>query len=231
MEDYAAKMQLKPDAALREYVRGHAQYREAAVLAALDELRARGQPAPEEAALRPGLEAAAAAQHVADQAADAQRRQAALSADPALAAAAGPALYSPVTIVLFSLLPMFTMLGGGVLMGMNLYRLGHKRAVLGLALFMFTYLLAMSAVVNWAMLTAGLSPVWAFLLFNLPPALAYGLWFWPRYVGTMPFRSRSVLVPILVCMFFVWGIQRITPYLMQHQPKEVRAQWEQLMRR
>ena len=53
MEDYAAKMLLKTDAALREYVTGHVQYREAAVLAALDELRRRGQPAPEEAALRP----------------------------------------------------------------------------------------------------------------------------------------------------------------------------------
>ena len=46
MEDYAAKMQLKTDAALREYVNGYAQYREAAVLAAFDELRRRGQPAP-----------------------------------------------------------------------------------------------------------------------------------------------------------------------------------------
>ena len=38
MEDYAAKMALKSDAALREYVAGHTQYREGAVLAALDEL-------------------------------------------------------------------------------------------------------------------------------------------------------------------------------------------------
>ena len=62
MEDYAAKMLLKTDAALREYVTGHVQYREAAVLAALDELRRRGQSAPEEAALRPKLETGAAAQ-------------------------------------------------------------------------------------------------------------------------------------------------------------------------
>jgi hypothetical protein len=53
MEDYAAKMQLKSDTALRDYVTGYAQYREVAVLAAFDELRRRGQPAPEEAALRP----------------------------------------------------------------------------------------------------------------------------------------------------------------------------------
>ena len=68
MEDYAAKMLLKTDAALREYVTGHVQYREAAVLAALDELSRRGQPAPEEAALRPGLETGAAAQRIRDDA-------------------------------------------------------------------------------------------------------------------------------------------------------------------
>ena len=62
MEDYAAKMALKPDADLREYVTGHAQYREGAVLAALDELRRRGLPAPEDATLRPALEAAVQAQ-------------------------------------------------------------------------------------------------------------------------------------------------------------------------
>ena len=55
MEDYAAKMPLKSDADLRGYVTGYAQYREAAVLAAFDELRRRGQPAPEEPALRPAL--------------------------------------------------------------------------------------------------------------------------------------------------------------------------------
>jgi len=60
MEDYAAKMALKPDATLRDYVRDYAQYREGAVLAALAELRVRGQPAAEEATLRPQLEAALA---------------------------------------------------------------------------------------------------------------------------------------------------------------------------
>src|SRR6476469_4143398 len=106
MEDYAAKMLLKTDAALREYVTGHVQYREEAVLAALDELRRRGQPAPEEATLRPSLEAGAAAQRRADEAAEAKRQQE--SARPTSAAPEEiaeenrPALYSPVTIVLFS---------------------------------------------------------------------------------------------------------------------------------
>ena len=231
MEDYAAKMLLKSDAALREYVTGHAQYREAAVLAALDELRARGQPVPEEAALRPALEAAAATQRQADEAAEATRQQETLAASPEGADAASPVLYSPVTIVLFSVLPMSTMLTGGVLMCMNLFRLGKKRAVVGLALFMVAYLFLGSMAINWAVLQRGLSPVWGFLLFNLPAALIYVLWVWPRYVGTTAFRSRSVLAPVLVCMLLMWGLQKLTPYLIQQQPKEVRQELERLLRR
>ena len=230
MEDYAAKMQLKTDAALREYMTNYAQYREAAVLAAFDELRRRGQPAPEEPALRPTLEAAAATQQAVDAAAEAERQQAALAADPEAAAKAGPALYSPLSIVLFSILPMSTMLTGGVMMCMNLYRLGKKRATLGLAVFIVAYLLLGSVVVNWAVFQQGLNPMWGFLLFNLPAALIYVLWVWPRYVGGPGFRSRSVLVPMLVCMLLVWGLQRLTPYLIRQQPKEKQQELERMMR-
>ena len=229
MEDYAAKMLLKTDAALREYVTGHVQYREAAVLAALDELRRRDQPAPEEAALRPSLETGAATQRVIDEAADAERQQTtATVAQPDAVEADGPALYSPVAIVLFSILPISTMITGGILMCMNLYRLGKKRATLGLAIFIIAYFFAGSALVNWAVFQQGLSPVWGILLFNLPAALIYVLWVWPRYVGATNFRSRSVIVPILVCMLVLWGAQRIVPYLIQHQPKEVRQQFEKM---
>ena len=230
MEDYAAKMLLKTDAALREYVTGYAQYREAAVLAAFDELRRRGQPAPEEATLRPALQEAAATQLAADADAETARKQAALAADPVAAAAAGPALYSPFSIVLFSILPMSTMITGGVLMCMNLYRLGKKRATLGLAVFIVVYLLVGSALVNLAVLQLGMNPLWAFLLFNLPAALFYVLWVWPRYVGSTSFRSRSIFVPMLVCMLLVWGLQKLTPYLVQQQPKEVRQKLERMMR-
>jgi len=223
MEDYAAKMLLKTDAALREYVTGHVQYREAAVLAALDELRRRGQPAPEEATLRPGLEVAATTQRRVDEAAEAEQQQAAIAADPEAAAAAGPALYSPASIVLFS---MFSVVIGGVLMSLNLYRVGRKQAILGLVLFSFAYAYLGSLAVAWGM-TIGLSAVWGVLLFNLSAALAYVFWFWPRYVGTTTFRSRSVLVPVLVCMALLWGIQRITPYLMQN--KAVREQMKDIM--
>lgn len=227
MEDYAAKMLLKTDAALREYVTGHVQYREDAVLAALDELRRRDQPAPEEATLRPGLEAAATALRIREKTDETDRDRA--TDTEATEQAPGPALYSPTTIVLFSMLPMSTMLTGGVLMCMNLYRLGKKRATLGLALFIVAYLFVGSALINWAMFQQGLSPVWGILLFNLPAALAYVLWFWPRYVGTIPFRSRSVLMPILVCLLIVWGARLLTPYLIKQQPKEVRQEMERLM--
>ena len=234
MEDYAAKMLPKTDAALREYVTGHVQYREAAVLAAFDELRRRGQPAPEEAALRPGLEVAAANQRTLDEAAEVERRQAL----PAAAADATtsetdettPALYSPVAIVLFSILPVSTMITGGVLMCMNLYRLGKKRATLGLAIFVVAYFFAGSALVNWAVFQQGLSPIWGILLFNLPAALIYVLWVWPRYIGSSNFRSRSILAPILVCMLIVWGAQRIMPYLIKQQPKEVRERLERMQK-
>ena len=231
MEDYAAKMQLKSDAALREYVTGYAQYREAAVLAAFDELRRRGQPAPEEAALRPTLQAAADAQRQQDTIAEAERQQELAEADPEAVEAASPALYSPISIVLFSVLPMSTMLTGGVMMCINLFRLGKKRAMVGLIGFIIAYLFLGSMLVNWAVLQQGMSPVWGFLLFNLPAALAYVLWFWPRYVGTATFRSRSVLIPMLVCMLLVWGLQKLTPYLIEQQPKEVRQELERMMRR
>ena len=234
MEDYAAKMLPKTDAALREYVTGHVQYREAAVLAAFDELRRRGQPAPEEAALRPGLEVAAANQRTLDEAAEVERRQA---LPPAAAEATtseidetAPALYSPVAIVLFSILPVSTMITGGVLMCMNLYRLGKKRATLGLAIFVVAYFFAGSALVNWAVFQQGLSPIWGILLFNLPAALIYVLWVWPRYIGSTNFRSRSILAPILVCMLIVWGAQRIMPYLIKQQPKEVRERLERMQK-
>jgi hypothetical protein len=228
MEDYAAKMLLKTDAALREYVTGHAQYREAAVLAALDELRRRGQPAPEEEALRPGLEQAAAAQRVQEEAAEAERQQAAVAADPEAAAATGPALYSPITIVLFSI--PFTLLAGGTLLALNLWRLDRKRAVAGLVLFIVAYMIAGALALSWAVPRYGLSP-WYGPLFNLPAILAYVLWFWPRNVGTVNYRNRSWLPPLLVCFILVFGIQKLNNYLMKKQPKEVREQLEQMMPR
>ena len=227
MEDYAAKMLLKTDAALRVYVTGHVQYREAAVLAALDELRRRGQSAPEEAALRPSLETGAATQRVIDEAADAERQQTtATVAQPDAVEADGLALYSPVTIVLFSI--PFTLLAGGVLLGLNLWRLDRKRALLGLVLFIGAYMLLGALLLSWALPRYGLS-AWYGPLFNLPAILLYVLWFWPRYVGTTNYRSRSWLVPLLVCFALAYGAQKMNAYLIQQQPKEIRQQLERVM--
>jgi hypothetical protein len=230
MEDYAAKMLLKTDAALREYVTGHVQYREAAVLAALDELRRRGQPAPEEAALRPGLETAAAAQRALDEAAEAAREREQVRPAPTAAIAEadpdGPALYSPVTIVLFSV--PFTFLAGGILLGMNLWRLDRKRALLGLALFILAYIVLGAFALKWALPRFGMSP-WYGPLFNLPAILAYVLWFWPRNVGTVSYRSRSWLPPLLVCFALMYGAQKLNVYLMKQQPKEVQQEFEKMM--
>ncbi|GAB3878085.1 hypothetical protein GCM10028824_39330 [Hymenobacter segetis] len=228
MEDYAAKMLLKTDAALREYVTGHVQYREAAVLAALDELRRRGQPAAEEAALRPGLEAGAAAQRTIDEAAEAalDRPRPVETLDATEPDETAPALYSPVTIVLFSI--PFTLLAGGVLLGINLWRLDRKRALLSLVVFILAYLLAGIIALSWALPRFGLR-LWYGPLFNLPAILAYVLWFWPRYVGQSVYRSRSWLPPLLVCFVLAYGIQYFQSYMLKQQPKEVQQELERMM--
>jgi len=231
MEDYAAKMLLKTDAALREYVTGHVQYREAAVLAALDELRRRGQPAPEEAALRPDLEAGAAAQRILDDAAAAAAQRPATptavprAPDSDSPEADGPELYSPVTIVVFSI--PFTLVAGGVLLGINLWRLDRKRALLGLVAFISIYLVLGLLILTWALPRFGMS-MWYGPLFNLPAILVYVLWFWPRHVGTGSYRSRSWLLPLAVCFGLLFGMQKLSDYVLKRQPKEIQQQVERM---
>lgn len=211
MEDYAAKMALKPDAALREYVTGHAQYREDAVLAALDELRRRGQPAPEDASLRPALEAVVQAQAAE---AEASRLNSRNSAE--VPAEEQPVLYTPGVIVLFSVL-FNTIITGAVLLALNMRRLKQTRAIWGLAAFVVAYLVAESAVVNLFMQKYNLSPLFISLL-NLPAILAYVLWFWPRYVGTYQFQARGWLLPLLICFVILMGLGLALRYWLQHVP-------------
>ena len=212
MEDYAAKMALKTDAALREYVVGYAQYREAAVLAALAELRQRGQPAPEEPTLRPQLEAAA------QQAAAAEPANApAQSPDPAaLPPEDQPVLYTPGVIVLFSVL-FTTIIPGAVLLALNLRRLKQTRAIWGLVAFVVVYLIGEVVLVNMFMKTYKLSPLFTSLL-NLPAILAYILWFWPRYVGTHQFQPRGWLVPLFICFVIFLALGLLARYWLQHVP-------------
>lgn len=207
MEDYAAKMQAKSLAELHQYVSGYAQYRDDAVLAALAELRRRGQPAPEEDALRPGLETAVAQQRVEDAAVEAvRRREAPFNPDTA----EGPELFSPGTIVLFSL--MFSMLAGGVLLGINLFRLRRTQALAGLVAFLLGCLLAGGYALRWA--AAAANPTALLLVpvvVNVVALAAFFLWFWPRYVGPEPYRSRSWLLPFLLFMAVVLVLRSVLP--------------------
>jgi hypothetical protein len=210
MEDYAAKMALKPDAALREYVTGYTQYREDAVLAAFAELRRRGTPAPEEAALRPQLEAAV------------QQQQAAELATRASEAAAevpdadAPALYTPGAIVLFSVL-FNTIITGAILLAINLRRLKQTQAIWRLVGFVVAYLLAEAVLINLFMQQYALNPLVLSLL-NLPAILVYIFWFWPRYVGTSQFQPRSWLIPLLVCFIVMMALGLLARYLLPHIP-------------
>ncbi|TDN36267.1 hypothetical protein E4631_08445 [Hymenobacter sp. UV11] len=205
MEDYAAKMALKTAADLRAYVTGYVQYREEAVLAALAELRQRGQPAPEEEALRPQLEA------MVQQAATAQLSQPIPAEASALPADDQPVLYTPGVIVLFSVL-FNTIITGAVLLAINMRRLKNTKAIWILVAFVLAYLIGEAVIVNQFMKSYTLSPLFVSLL-NLPAILAYILWFWPRYVGTHAFQPRSWLVPLLVCFVIVIGLGLLLPHL------------------
>ena len=224
-EDYAAKMALKTDAALREYVTGHYQYREEAVLAALAELRARGQPAPEEAALRPGLEAGAAARRSQEAAAQAEAAPTPATLAGGAAAADGPALYSPTLIVLFSI--FFNPVAGGVLLGLNLSRLGRWRGLVSLVIFLVSYFFLSRLAGQWAVAHLSVRNLsWVAPLVNLPAVLAYTLWFWPRYIGPGTFPTRPWLPPLLICVVVAFGLVWFT---LKQQPPEVQQQFRQLL--
>lgn len=219
MEDYAAKMALKPDAALREYVVGHAQYREEAVLAALNELRRRDQPAPEDATLRPTLEAAVQQQAAATQA---TREAAAEVAEEDL-----PPLYSPASIVIIS--AVVSVVAGAVLLAINLYRLKRSSAIIGLVSFVLVYLMGEAFVLRLLLAQHLFTPIAAFLL-DLPLILAYVWWFWPRYVGTTQFQPRNWLLPLGICLLLKFGaayLLMLNPTVAQMMKQQVQQMQQQ----
>ena len=216
MEDYAAKMALKSDAALREYVTGHAQYRDEAVLAALAELRQRGQPAAEEESLRPQLEAAVQ-----------QAQASAAPANPEKENAELPSLYSPAGIVVMS--AMISVIAGAVLLALNFRKRNHSKAIYGLAAFVLAYLVVEALVVRWLAGQHLLSP-FVVLLADLPLIVAFIWWFWPRYVGTYQFQPRNWLLPLGACLL----VKLCLTYVLLHNPttaKLVKQQMEQLQQR
>lgn len=211
-EDYAAKMGRKTLAELQQYISGRAQYREDAVLAALDELTRRGQPHPEDAQLRPALEAEVRRQTA--EVAAAQQREAEETATTE-AAETGPVLYSPSTITLFSV--VFSMLAGGALLALNFKTLNRTGATVRLVLFVIAYLVVGGLILQWLVQRYGLNP-WFGAFFDLPAIIVYIFWFWPRYVGATPYQSRSWLLPFIICAVIkigltAWAMQFLTKML------------------
>lgn len=212
MEDYAAKMALKTYADLRAYVTGHAQYREDAVLAALNELRLRGQPAPEDADLRPALEAV-----VQEQARQAAQQPAPVEEEEL------PRLYSPAGIVVMS--AMVSVVAGAVLLALNMRMMKRGKAVLGLAAFVLVYMVGRTLLVTWLVKNNMMTP-FTFII-DLPIIFAYIWWFWPRYVGTYQFQPRNWLLPLGACILLLTIFFMLNP----ETAKLLRQQMEQVQQR
>ena len=207
-EEYAAKMSRKTDAELLLYLRNRAEYREEAVLAALNEAQQRQLSLTEFdlPTLRAELEPVVAAQQ-----AEQAKRIATKAAEEEIEDEPKPALYSPITITLFTV--FFTMLAGGALLAINFRTLGRSKAIIRLVLFLLIYLVLFGLLAG-PLLQAGLVVVLLFA--DLPPIIAYNLWFWPRYVGVQQYQSRSWLAPFLICMLLRIGLgMLLAPWLIQ----------------
>lgn len=210
-EDYAAKMSRKTQAELLLYVQNYTEYREEAVLAALDELEARGlEPAAAHTELRATLRTsqqetdrreAQARQEQAEQ--ELARRQLRGEEPVAAEAPTGPALYSPGTITIFSVL--FSMVAGGIMLALNLRTLRRTGPALLVLLFIVVYLIGGVFLVYWLRQQNTQLESWIGSLFNLPAILVYNLYFWPRYIGGQPYRSREWLGPLLICGLVILG--------------------------
>ncbi len=233
-------MARKPLAELYEYLHHPADYREAAVVAAIDELSRRNEILPPETPLlrtrlqveaqrlQAEAEARQAAQDAArrpddapvspwgnpfgaDDSADATddepgrfrptyqpprpaNRAAKAGADDLEADEAdanAPTLYSPAVIFLFTTLISFV--AGGVLLILNLLRVRQRTAAGLVAGFCLGYLLIVAALSQQMGRLGG--------LLNVPAALVFLFWFWPRYIGGgRAFKSRAFIWPLLICL-------------------------------
>jgi VIT1/CCC1 family predicted Fe2+/Mn2+ transporter len=193
MEDYAAKMAGKTDAELRVYVDNRAEYIEQAVLAALTELERRGHAVPDAPQLRQQLEAAArqaAATAVVPEAPPWARPAAEEEEEPE--EEQGPALYSPGTIAVFSVL--FSFFVGGFLLLLNFLRL---RRYGGAALLLAVVIVVLS-VQAWLPAYAGIRPEAVVFGVNVLAALLYVYVLWPNFIGAQPYQPRSWLMPLFI---------------------------------
>ncbi|MBC8085267.1 MAG: hypothetical protein H7Z21_18880 [Hymenobacter sp.] len=196
-DEYAEKMSRKSLSELLLYVHNRGEYREEAILAALDELERRGELPAAAVALRAELRPVVEQQRQQKALIVAVTPAAKVASAQVLAAEEGPALYSPGTIVLFSML--FTFMAGGVLLVINMFRLKESGKALRVALFVMVLLLAYVYGLQWMMVSYK-AQIWFFrLAVNLVAILAYLQYFWPRYVGPRPYVNRQWLPAMLIC--------------------------------
>ncbi|MCA8832415.1 hypothetical protein [Hymenobacter pini] len=193
-EEYADKMGRKTDAELRDYVDNRFQYREDAVLAALQEAERRQLPLPgvDVAQLRQELAVVVDAQQTALRQREAEQAKAEVAEE-------GPLLYSPTAITVFSL--CVSPLVGAILLVANLRKLHRSSGIGPLVLFVLAYLGV--RVLLWSSGQMGLM-----LVAEVVAVLAYSLWFWPRYIGVNQFQSRNWAVLFLICLAasLAWGL-------------------------
>lgn len=195
MEDYAAKMAGKTDAELHLYLSRRAEYRDDAVLAALAELERRGHSVPDAAALRAELEEAVRhAATLAPPAAPAWQRPA---EEEEVAEPTGPALYSPGTIAILSIVLSYPV--GAVQMLLNLLKL---RRYGGAALLLALCLLIMSTQL-WLLLDLKFSANVVGLCVNAAAALLYVFVLWPNFIGRLAYQPRSWLPPFIITCVLV----------------------------
>ncbi|KUG06096.1 hypothetical protein [Solirubrum puertoriconensis] len=195
MEDYAAKMAGKTDAELLLYVERRAEYREQAVLAALSELERRGRTIDNVATLRTELQASLVKTEAEARLNPAPEPTWATKAtepeEIEEVAADAPALYSPTTVVVFS---VFSFLIGGVLMLLNLLRL---RRYGGAALLVALVALGISGL-SWMSGLLEIRPEYVFLGINVVLAALYVYVLWPYFIGAQAYRPRGWLMPLLI---------------------------------
>lgn len=193
MEDYAAKMAGKTDAELQLYLERRTEYRDDAVLAALAELERRGHTVPGAAALRPELEAGAqrAAVLAAAAAPPAWVRPAEAEGaeEEAEVADDAPALYSPITVAVYTIMSFGV---GGILMLLNLLRL---RRYGGAALLMALVIAAVAAL-SWG--SKYIEVMYVLMGINFVLALLFLYVLWPYFIGQQAYRPRNGITPFIV---------------------------------
>lgn len=201
-DEYAEKMSRKPLSELLLYVQNRIEYREEAVLAALDELERRGEHPANAAALRAELQPVVELQRQKSAAASVVKPAPVDSVESVPTEEDAPALYSPGTIVLFSML--FSFLVGGILLVINMFKLKEigkaLRVILFIALMLGCYYAIQTAKVPYN------TQVISSVIVQLVAIFAYLLYFWPRYVGSRSYVSRHWLPAMFICIVIIGGM-------------------------